>query len=56
VFVEAGRPLETETYGALDCYECGCCTYVCPAERPLVQFMQVAKSAMRRAAVVRGAA
>jgi electron transport complex protein RnfC len=49
VKVEAGRALETERHGALDCYECGCCTYVCPAERPLVQFMQVAKSALRKA-------
>ena len=48
VRVEAGRTLETEPFGALDCYECGCCTYVCPSERPLLQFMQVAKSALRR--------
>jgi electron transport complex protein RnfC len=52
VRVEAGRALETERYGTLECYECGCCTYVCPADRPLVQFMQVAKSALRRAAAV----
>jgi electron transport complex protein RnfC len=50
--VEAGRPLETEPYGALDCYECGCCGYVCPSHRPLVQFMQVAKGALRRQAAV----
>jgi H+/Na+-translocating ferredoxin:NAD+ oxidoreductase subunit C len=48
VRVEAARPLETEMFGALECYECGCCTYACPAQRPLVQFMQVAKSALRR--------
>ncbi len=53
VRVEAGKPLDTETYGALDCYECGCCTYVCPAARPLVQFMQVAKAALRRSAALR---
>jgi electron transport complex protein RnfC len=48
--VEAGRARDSEPFGANDCYECGCCSYVCPAERPLVQFMQVAKSALRRAA------
>ncbi len=53
VRVEAGRALETERYGTLECYECGCCTYVCPAGRPLVQFMQVAKSALRRAEAVK---
>jgi electron transport complex protein RnfC len=47
--VEIGIPLESAPYGALDCYECGSCTYVCPAARPLLQFMQVAKSSLRRA-------
>ena len=56
VRVEAGRPLDTESFGALECYECGCCSYVCPAERPLVQFMQVAKAALRRSAAVKGVA
>ena len=51
--VEAGRPLDTESYGPLDCYECGCCSYVCPSGRPLVQFMQVAKGSLRRAAETR---
>jgi len=46
-YVENGRPLETERFGSLDCFECGCCAYVCPSNRPLVQFMQVAKSALR---------
>jgi electron transport complex protein RnfC len=53
VRVEAGRTLDTEPFGATDCYECGCCTYVCPAERPLLQFMQIAKSALRRARQVK---
>jgi electron transport complex protein RnfC len=48
VRVEMGRTLETEPYGALDCYECGSCTYVCPSGRPLLQFMQIAKSSLRR--------
>jgi H+/Na+-translocating ferredoxin:NAD+ oxidoreductase subunit C len=55
VRVEVGKPLETEPFGALDCYECGCCTYVCPAGRPLVQFMQLAKSSLRRSVALRSA-
>ena len=47
-YVEAGRPLETAGYGALECFECGCCSYSCPSNRPLVQFMQVAKAAYRQ--------
>ena len=49
VRIEAGRPLDTDRFGTRDCYECGCCTYVCPSGRPLLQFMQVAKAALRRA-------
>lgn len=53
--VEAGRAPECAPYGAGECFECGACAYVCPAGRPLVQFMQVAKQALRRGGA-RGAA
>ena len=29
------------------CMECGCCSYVCPAKRPLVQNNRLAKAALR---------
>lgn len=29
------------------CMECGCCSYVCPAKRPLVQQNKLAKAALR---------
>lgn len=47
IYTEAGRSLETEEFGVKDCFECGCCSYVCPAERPLVQFIQMAKSSFQ---------
>ena len=31
------------------CFECGCCTYVCPSHIPLVQRFRVAKAALRKA-------
>jgi electron transport complex protein RnfC len=46
--VEAGRAIESREFGAEECYECGACGFVCPAQRPLVQFIQVAKSALRK--------
>ena len=46
--VEAGRATEGREFGAEECYECGACSYVCPSQRPLVQFVQVAKSALRK--------
>ena len=36
--------------GATICMECGCCSYVCPAYRPLVQNHKLAKAAIRAAA------
>ncbi|MBW2284053.1 MAG: 4Fe-4S dicluster domain-containing protein [Deltaproteobacteria bacterium] len=33
--------------GAENCIECGLCAYVCPARRPLVQFISHAKHAIR---------
>ena len=51
--VEAGRTLDTDRFGPLDCYECGSCSYVCPSGRPLMQFMQVSKAALRRAGELR---
>ncbi|HEA47360.1 MAG TPA: electron transport complex subunit RsxC [bacterium] len=32
-----------EELGALDCTECGCCAYICPARIPLVQLIKLAK-------------
>ena len=33
------------------CMECGCCSYVCPANRPLVQTNKLAKALLRQQAV-----
>ena len=30
-----------------DCFECGCCSYVCPANIPLVQYFRIAKAINR---------
>ena len=30
------------------CMECGCCSYSCPARRPLAQVMRIAKKELRR--------
>ena len=35
-----------ERFYALDCIECGCCSYVCPTRRPLVQLIKLAKAAL----------
>lgn len=48
LYVEAGRAAETAPLGVFECVECGCCAYVCPAKRPLVQFCRLAKAKARR--------
>ena len=32
-----------------DCFDCGCCSFVCPSHIPLMQNFQIAKAALRRA-------
>ncbi|MEN8256808.1 MAG: electron transport complex subunit RsxC [Thermodesulfobacteriota bacterium] len=43
IHVEAGHPEDTKQFGVFECFECGCCSFVCPAKRPLVQFIRLAK-------------
>ena len=35
---------KAEEYGALNCIECGCCSFVCPSNIPLVHWIRVAKN------------
>ena len=41
---------ETEKLGVNLCMECGCCSFICPANRPLVQTNRLAKAALREIA------
>ncbi len=44
LYAENDRLEEAKRYGIMDCRECGCCTYVCPSRRPLVQLIKNAKN------------
>ncbi len=48
VYVEANRSENTAQFGVFDCFECGSCAYICPAKRPLVQFVRLAKMKAKR--------
>lgn len=48
VYVEANRAADTAQFGVFDCFECGSCAYICPAKRPLVQFVRLAKMKAKR--------
>jgi electron transport complex protein RnfC len=42
-----GKPELLEKYKVNLCMECGCCAFSCPAKRPLVQVMKLAKITLR---------
>lgn len=44
---EKGEFESLEKLGATLCMECGCCAYVCPAKRPLVQSIRLIKGEYR---------
>ncbi len=44
ILCEAGRYEETEAHDIMDCKECGCCTFGCPAKRPIMQWIRTAKA------------
>jgi electron transport complex protein RnfC len=48
IYVEANRAEDTEPFGVFECFECGSCAYICPAKRPLVQFVRLAKMKAKR--------
>lgn len=43
-YSEKGMWEQAEAIGALDCRECGACSFVCPAYRPLTQRIRLVKS------------
>ncbi len=48
ILSEKGFYEETREYNVFDCFECGTCAYVCPSKRPIVQFIRLAKSLLKR--------
>ncbi len=43
-FVEYERFNEAKANGILDCFECGCCSYICPAKRRLLERIKFGKA------------
>ena len=42
-FIKAGKLDQAVEYGVKDCISCGSCSYVCPANIPLVHYFNYAK-------------
>ncbi len=47
-FTRADDLASAKKYGATNCMECGCCTYVCPAKRPIIQSIRLAKKLIKQ--------
>jgi electron transport complex protein RnfC len=47
VLSEKGRYEDSKEYNLFDCFECGSCAFVCPAKRPIVQLVRLAKSMVK---------
>jgi electron transport complex protein RnfC len=39
---------QAKSEGVLDCMECGCCSYVCPARQSIVHYVKLAKKMLAR--------
>jgi len=48
IICEAGRVEDMMANNIMDCKECGCCTYVCPARRPIVQWIKLGKAQLAK--------
>ena len=46
----AERLPEFNDWGGFSCIECGCCSYVCPSKRPLLQWIRLGKYRVRQEA------
>ena len=42
------RPGDFKDWMGLSCIECGCCSFVCPSKRPLVEWIRVGKVTVRK--------
>jgi len=46
LYVEHEHWDEVKEYGALDCNECGSCSYICPVKRKLVEYIRFGKATL----------
>lgn len=45
--LKAGNLEKAKRYGLMDCIECGCCAFVCPAHVKIVQRVRLGKNLVR---------
>lgn len=45
---EFDMPEEAREAGVMNCMECGCCSYACPSNRPIVDYIRLSKLQVRK--------
>lgn len=45
---EFEMPEDAKKAGVLNCMECGCCSYACPSNRPIVDYIRLSKLQLRK--------
>lgn len=40
--------IEARDHGALSCLECGCCSYICPSNRPILDYIKLSRQEIRK--------
>ena len=45
--IKGGHEDEAMEFSIMDCIECGCCSFICPAKRPILQYIRTGKAKMR---------
>ncbi len=48
LYIEKGHYQDAKDFNLMDCFECGSCTFVCPANRPMVQWVKKAKKELAK--------
>ncbi len=48
IYIEKGHYEDAKGFNLMDCFECGSCTFVCPANRPMVQWVKKAKKELAK--------
>ena len=46
--MKAGNYAKAKRFGLMDCIECGCCAFVCPAKVAIVQRIRLGKNVVRQ--------
>ena len=45
---EFDKPEEAKENGVMNCIECGCCSYTCPSNRPLLDYIRLSKIQLKK--------